>query len=200
MNKEKRWIGFKDVVVIALLTALSIVIQLVSGIPFAASPQLMMFASVAILMVICGPIYMLMMSKTPHKGAAVLYGAIQGIYYLILGQWIIGIVFFIGGIISECVLLGKGYQKPLRIGAAYLVYAAFYPLATYSPYLILADRYKVQLASAGLSQMAIDSIMDFYTSPVMIGLSVVCACICAAVGGFIGYKMLQKHFKPAGVV
>ena len=34
MNKKRTWIGFKDVVVIALLTALSIVIQLVWGMPF----------------------------------------------------------------------------------------------------------------------------------------------------------------------
>lgn len=200
MNKSKKWIGFKDVIVIALLTALSIVIQLVSGIPFAASPQLMMFAAVAILMVICGPLYMLMMSKAPRMGAAFLYGAIQGIYYLILGQMIIGLVFLAGGVLSECVLLGGGYQKPLRIGIAYLVYAAFYPLATYSPYLVLADQYSAQLAAAGMPQAAIDSMMNFYTSPVMVGLSVLCACVCSAIGAFLGYRMLQKHFKPAGVV
>ena len=200
MNKGRKWIGFKDVIVIALLTALSIVIQLISGIPFAASPQLMMFAGVAILMIICGPIYMLMMSKAPRMGAALLYGAIQGLYYLILGQVMIGIVFIAGGILSECVLLGGGYQKPLRIGIAYLVYAAFYPLATYSPYLVLADQYTVQLTAAGMPPAAIASMMNFYTSPVMVCLSVLCACLCAAIGGFIGYKLLQKHFKPAGVV
>lgn len=200
MNKERKWIGFKDVIVIALLTALSIVIQLATAMPFAASPQLMMFVSVAILMVISGPVYMLMMSKAPRMGAAFLYAAIQGIYYIILGQWMIGVVFLVGGIISECVLLGGGYQKPLRIGMGYLVYAAFYPLATYLPYLVLAEQYRTMLSSAGMAQVAVDSLMSFYASPVMILLSIICACVCAALGGFLGYKMLKKHFKPAGVV
>lgn len=200
MNKERKWIGFKDIVLIALLTALSIVIQIISAVPFMASPQLIMFAAVAILMILCGPIYMLMMSKAPRQGAALLYGGIQALYYCLIGQFMIGVVFLLGAVISECVLLNSGYRKPLRIVVAYLVYAAVYPIATYLPYLILADQYTAQLSAAGLPKASIDSMMGIYASPVMISLAALSSCIFAALGGFIGYKLLKKHFKPAGVV
>lgn len=200
MNKERKWIGFRDIILIALLSALSIVIQLISGVPFAAAPQLMMFISVAIIMIICGPIFVLLMSKAPRRCAAFTYVGILALYFLIIGQVFIGIVFFIGAILCELVLLGGGYKSPVRIGLSYMVYAVFYVVGSYLPYLILADQYTAQLVAAGMPQASIDSMMSWFASPLMILLAAINACIWAAVGAYIGYRMRKKHFAPAGVV
>lgn len=201
MNKQRKYIGFRDIILIALLSALSIVIQLVSGIPFMAVPQLMMFISVAIIMLVCGPIYVLLMSKAPRRGAAFLYVAVLALYFLVIGQVFIAVAFLVCAILCELVMLGaNAYKKPLRIGLAYMVYAVFYVIGSYLPYLVLADQYTAQLAAAGMPQAAIDSMMGWYASPLIILLAAVNACIWAALGAYIGYRMLKKHFAPAGVV
>jgi hypothetical protein len=42
--------------------------------------------------------------------------------------------------------------------------------------------------------------MNWYASPVMIALAALNAVIWAAAGAYLGYRMLRKHFSPAGVV
>ena len=197
--KESKWIGFKHIVLIALLTALVVVIQLVTGIPFAASPQLMMFISVAISMVLCGPIYVLMVNKAPRIGTVVLFALVQAIYYLIIGQLWIGVMFLAGGVLSELVMHG-GYKKPVRIGVSYVIYAAAYAIGSYFPYILLKDQYLQQMTAMGYPQEMINNMLSIFASPVFVSLATLNSCVWAALGAFIGYKMMKKHFQPAGIV
>ncbi|MFV0529115.1 MAG: MptD family putative ECF transporter S component [Lachnospiraceae bacterium] len=198
MNKTRTVIGFRDIVLIALLTVLSIVIQLVTAIPFAAVPQLMMFVSVALIMLLCGPIYVLIMAKAPRRGAAFLFAGLMALYFIILGQVFISISYLICALLCECVLLGDGYKKPLRITFAYMIFAAFYVLGSFLPYLVLAEQYTQQLLASGVAQASITDMMRWFTSPVMLLLAALNACVFAALGSFLGFKMLKKHFRPAG--
>lgn len=200
MTKERKWIGFRDIVLIAVLSALTIVVQLLAGVPFMAVPQLMMFVSVGIIMVVCGPIWVLLMSKAPRRGAAFLFVAVQALYYLIIGQVFISLAFLLCAVLAEVVLLGNGYKNPLRIGLSYMVFAAFYTLASYLPYLILADQYIAQLSAVGTPQASIDTMMGWFASPLMILLATLNSILWAAVGAYLGYRMRKKHFAPAGVV
>lgn len=200
MNKESKWIGFRDIVLIAVLTVLCVVLQLVLAMPFSASPQLMMFVSVSLIMIVCGPIYVLMCSKACRRGTALLFSGLQAAYYLILGQAFIGLFFVLCGILSECILLGNGYSNPRRIGLSFMVYGAVYVLGSYLPYVILAEQYISNMSAMGMPQESIDAMMNLFGSPVMIFLAVLLSCACAAIGSYIGYRMRKKHFQPAGVL
>lgn len=200
MTTERKWIGFKDIILISLLSALCIVIQIVAGIPFAATPQLMMFVCVGVIMLVCGPIYVLLMSKAPRRGAAFLFVGVLALYFLILGQVMIAAAFLLGAVLCELVMLGDGYHKPMRIGLAYMIFGAFYVVGSYLPYLILADQYVAQLTAMGMPQSTVDNMMGWFASPSMIALACLNACVWAAVGAYVGYRMRKKHFAPAGVV
>lgn len=199
MNKEKKWIGFKEIVLIALLTVLGIVIQLVISTPFAAALHLMMFVAVAIIMVVCGPIYVLMLNKSRRLGTVFLFGGLQALYYVILGQAFIAVSYLLFGIIGECIMLGDGYANPKRIGLSYIVYGACYILGSYLPYIFLADQYIENMSAMGMSEESINAMMNLYT-PFTILLAVISSCIFAAIGAYIGYRMMKKHFQPAGVM
>ena len=49
--------------------------------------------------IISGPIYALMISKAPKIGTQVLFFGLKGLYMLLMGQVLTGVIFIIGGII-----------------------------------------------------------------------------------------------------
>ena len=199
MKNQSKFLSFRNVVFIAVLSALAIVIQLITGIPFVAVPQLMMFVSAGISMILTGPAYVLMSSKASKTGTAFLFALVQALYFLVLGQPLIALMFAVGGLLSELVLLKGGYQSPLHICAAFSIYGIFYSIGSYLPYILLKEQYEVQMTAAGYSSEMIHSIVSVFGSPLLVLIAALNAALWASVGAYIGSRMMKKHFRPAGI-
>ncbi len=196
--ENKKFIGFKDIVIVTLLSTLTIVLSLALSMPFAASQHLVLFAANGLIMLVGGPIFILAMSKAPRTGAMFLYMFILAIYITIIGQLMIGVIFTIGAIICELSLI-KGYHKPKRIIIAYMLYAALYTMGSYLPYILMTEQFTANMLAQGFPAETVEAMMSIYASPLLIGLASLNSAVWAGVGGFVGYKLLKKHFKPAGV-
>ena len=107
-QSKKRIIGLKEIVIVVLLTALIIVVSLITALPFMASPRWSVWGGYTLTALIGGSIYVLMIAKSPKIGTNLLFFSVQALYTLIMGQAPTALVYLIGGIICELITLNGG--------------------------------------------------------------------------------------------
>ena len=202
MNKknEKKYIGLREVVSVTLFSVLTFMISALTAMPFAASVHLQLYAGYALFAIISGPVYVLMISKSPKTGTQILFLAIKGIYMLLMGQVLTGGIFILGGFICELIVVKGGYHKPIQAGAAYMLHNTLYGLGSFFPMLVFADTYAQKLISNGYNEVVVEKMVSLYQSPIVIITVILTLCISSAIGMWCGLKMMKKHFRPAGVV
>ncbi len=200
MKKTRKFIGLKDVILVTLLTALCIVINTVVVLPFAANLLLVLWLVGGIDMLLCGPIYMLMVSKAPRYGTQLLFSFLFAVYYFITnGMILISLMIFGIGVVRELLMLKGGYHSPVRLTIAYAVYGVGVMFAPIVMLMTTREQMTATMLANGLTQEYVDSVFAVYSSAnILIGVAV--TIVGAVLGCFLGYKMLKKHFRPAGIV
>lgn len=198
-KKESNIIGLREIVTVTLFSVLTFVVSMITAMPFAASVHLQLYLGYALMAIIDGPIYVLMISKSSKVGTQILFFAIKGLYMLLMGQVFTGIVFIVAGIICELIVMRGGYQKTLQAGAAYMLHNTIYGLGSFFPMLFFAETYAQQLVEKGYGEALVDTMVELYQSPLIIVTVIITLCVSSAIGMLIGVKMMKKHFKPAGI-
>lgn len=200
MENTRKFIGLKDVILVTLLTALCIVINTIVIVPFAANLLLVLWLVGGIDMLLCGPIYMLMVSKAPRYGTQLLFSFLFAVYYFITnGMLLISLMIFGLGVVRELMMLKGGYRSPVRLTLSYAVYGVGVMFAPIIMLMTTKDQMAATMLANGLTQEYVDNVFAVYSAPnILIGTAVTIAG--AVLGCFLGYRMLKKHFMPAGIV
>ena len=157
MNKTSKW-TVKDVITTVLLTVLLILIQLVVNMVCMANDFVSMVLSVGFTMLLCAPVYFLMVSRVRKRFVSLVYMTILGIVFLIMGNW---------------------YLLPLWF---------------------FWDTYEAFAVSSGMEQSYIDSFIQYYSSPGWLVFIILFTTLCGFVGSLIGGRLINKHFRKAGVL
>lgn len=199
MKVEKKFIGLKEIVIIVLLTALTLVVNLVTAIPFMTSPTWSVWGGYTISTLISGPIFVLMIAKSPRIGTGLLFFGVKALYALIMGQAPTALVYFIGGVICELITLGGGYKQLWRAGISYVIHSIIFGIGSFTPIFIGADAYAQQMLDAGMSQEIVNSMIYDLIAPRFVVISSLLLAVASIIGMAFGILMLKKHFKPAGV-
>ena len=197
-GSERKFVGLKEIIIVVLFSVLTFIVSMVTALPFAASVHLQLYVGYALMAIISGPIYVLMISKAPKVGTQVLFFAVKGLYMLIMGQALTGIIFIVGGFICELIVMNDGYHNVIRSGAAYMLHMTLYGLGSFFPVLFMGNVFSEQLLSRGYDAAAVDTMVSLYSSPLIILTVVLTLCVSSAVGMFIGSRMMKKHFVPGG--
>lgn len=147
-----------------------------------------------------GSVFMLYIAKIPKKGAVTILGVISGILLFITGMfWMMTAFFVILGIIADFICASGKFKSFKKNMAAYCLFALS-PMGAYVPMAIMPAQFDEFMSKKGdVSSFAgvIDSIgANWWAIPVMLLGTILCAMI----GGFIGKKLLKKHFEKAGIV
>ncbi len=195
---ERKFVGLKEIIIVVLFSVLTFIVSMVTALPFAASVHLQLYVGYALMAIISGPIYVLMISKAPKIGTQVLFFAVKGLYMLIMGQVLTGVIFIVGGFICELIVMNDGYHNVIRSGAAYMLHMTLYGLGSFFPVLFMGNVFSEQLLSRGYDAAAVDTMVSLYSSPLIILTVVLTLCVSSAVGMFIGSRMMKKHFVPGG--
>ena len=198
-NKESKFIGIKEIVVVTLFSVLTFVVSMLTAMPFAASVYLQLYVGYALMAIISGPIYVLMISKAPKIGTQVLFFGLKGLYMLLMGQVLTGVIFIIGGVLCELIVMGDGYRNAVKSGASYALHTTLYGLGSFFPVIFFADNYAKQLIDKGYKQELVDTMLSLYRSPVIVATVALVLIVSSVIGMLIGSRMMKKHFQPAGV-
>lgn len=199
MNKNEV-IGVKDAILITLLTAVMLIIQSVTLLPFAVNLKLTLWFAMGTELLLCGIVYILMIAKSPKTGTLLLYGIIIAVYYFFVnGLLPISLMLIGDGLLCELILLRGGYKSKIRITTAYAVFGVLLMLAPNILLLLQKESMIQAMLAQGLEQTYLDTMFSVYSlKNIAIGAGITALGACS--GSFIGYKVLEKYFIPAGIV
>lgn len=196
--QENKVIGLKEIVIVVLMSALSIGIYLFCAMPFMASPKWSVLGGYSLGALISGPVFVLAITKAPKIGASFLFFAVKGIYAIVMGQIPTGIVYLVGGVLCELVMFGM-YKDIKKATVSYCLHSVIFGIGSFTPMFLAADVYAKQMLDAGMDQSVVDAMVYDLIAPSFLAIAGALLIVGSIMGVFIGYKVLKKHFRPAGV-
>jgi len=147
-----------------------------------------------------GSIFMLYTAKIPKKGAVSILGILAGILLFITGMfWMMSAFFVVFGFIADYIISSGDFKSFRRNLLAYCVFALS-PMGAYIPMAIMPaqfDEFMHRKGDVSSFEGIINAIrINWWIIPLMILGTIVCAVI----GGFVGKKLMKKHFEKVGII
>ena len=199
MSQTKKW-TVKDVITTVLLSVLLILIQLVVNMVCMVNDFVSMVLSVGFTMLLCAPIYFLMVGRVRQRGVSFVYMTILGIVFLIMGNWYLLPYYMVIGTICEAILWKNGWESKKKMTAAWTIASVLYNGVNLLPLWFFWDTYEKFAVSSGMEQSYIDSFVRYYSSPGWLIFIILFTTICGFIGSLTGGRLMDKHFKKAGVL
>ena len=164
MEKTNKW-TVKDVITTVLLTVLLIIIQLIVNMVCMANDFVSMVLSVGITMLLCAPVYFLMVSRVHKRFVSLIYMTILGLVFLIMGNWYLLPYYMLVGVICEMILWKNGWESKKKLTAAWTVSSLLYNGVNLLPIWFFWDTYEAFALSSGMEQSYIDSFVRYLPQP-----------------------------------
>lgn len=199
MSQTKKW-TVKDVITTVLLSALLILIQLVVNMVCMVNDFVSMVLSVGFTMLLCAPVYFLMVSRVRKRFVSLIYMTILGLVFLIMGNWYLLPYYMAVGVFCEVILWKNGWESKKKITVAWTVSSLLYNGVNLLPLWFFWDTYEAFAISSGMEQSYIDSFVRYYSSPGLLIFIILFTTACGFIGSLIGSRLMDKHFKKAGVL
>lgn len=108
--------------------------------------------------------------------------------------------YIVVGIICEAILWRDGWKSKKKMTAAWSVASLLYNGVNLLPIWFFWDTYEAFALSSGMEQSYIDSFVRYYTSPGWLAFIILFTVLGGFLGSLVGGKLVNKHFKKAGVL
>ena len=199
MNKKSQKLQTRDFISVGIFSLIYSAVAFIIGGIAQMTPITFPFMPL-IVALFTGTVFMLYIAKIPKRGAITILGIISGILLFITGMfWMMSAFFVVLGIIADFICASGGFKSFKRNMTAYCLFALS-PMGAYVPMAIMPAQFDEFMSKKGdVSSFAgvIDSIgANWWAIPAML----IGTILCAFIGGFIGKKLLKKHFEKAGIV
>ena len=196
MDSQSNKLKTKDLIVAGAFAALYVVVMFAVVTVMGFVPILYLIAPF-VNSVILGSVYMMYVTKLPKFGAILILAFIVGLLSSIGGTWVSIIWCIVLGIVAELIARAGKYKSKNSFILSYVIFAC----SSMSPLWILIYAKPSFLKSCEAYYGAeyaskLDSLTPSWIVFVLIGI----AMIGGLIGAMVGSKLLDKHFKKAGVV
>ena len=143
-------------------------------------------------------ILLLMIYRVPRFGVLTLHGAIWGAVSLMQGFWTIIILSLPAGLIADTMnrYLFQSGKTPLVI-ISLCLFLVMLDLGTWWPLVFLKEAGFVRHMAR--SDPTFARIVSNATLPLLISQALA-NCISTIIGGIVGHRIIEKHFRKAGLV
>lgn len=191
---EKKKLQGKDLITVGIFTAIYFVLMFLCGM-LGYVPILYAILPLVV-PVVCGIPFMLFLTKVKCMGMVTIMGTICGILMTLTGHTFVpiitGVVF---GLLADLIFMAGKYKSFKASVAGYAVFSLWL-VGMLMPFWIMKDTFEKFLTdSMGVEYMrATFDVFDkiSWTFPIM-------AIIGGVIGAFLGFAMLKKHFRKAGI-
>ena len=197
-NKADRF-NAKDLINIGIFAAIYLVVYTTVGI-IVGLTVIGALASNAIASLFTGVIYMLIACKIRKRGAYFITGMAMALLIVTSGNiyGIIGAV--IAALVSELIANRNRYRKISDLILAYMAVTTINFISYCLPMYSATQEYMAQAVERWhLNQQAIDAYTK-YLNWTTFGVLIVLNIATSFVGAWIGVKILNKHFRKAGLI
>ena len=185
-TNENKGLQIKDVITTVLLSIVLIMIQLVVNMICMANHFISMTLSVGLTMFLCGPVYCLLLHRVRKHFVSLVYMTILGVIFFLMGNLYLLPYFILIGIICEIIF--------------WKVASLLYNGVNLLPIWFFWDTYYDFAVKSGMEQSYIDSYVYYYTVPGWIIFILIFTTGMGLLGSCIGNKLMNKHFKKAGLL
>lgn len=199
-NEINKW-KIKDVITTVLLSILLITIQLIINMICMANHFVSMVLSIGFTMLLCGPVYCLLLHRVRKHFVTLTYMTIIGIIFLLMGNWYLLPFFIFVGIICECILWKDvSLRKAKQVTASWTAASLMYNGINLFPIWFFWDTYYDFALKSGMERSYINSYVHYYTNPKWIIFILIFTTATGFIGSLIGNKLMNKHFKKTGLL
>ena len=191
----KKRLTAKDLITVGIMVVLTMVAFMISGI-LGNIPILMPL--IPFFLGILGALQFLVVSTKVGKfGAISIMGILLGLIGFLMGQhWILLLSGCICGILADLIIKSGEYKSSNKLAIGYGVFTEW-SVGSMLPMWIMKDVYFSKYEQIAPEYVkAVRPLTENYMLIVVVALGFVRALI----GYFIGKKLLNKHFKRAGIV
>jgi len=191
---EKKRFGTKDLITVGIFTAIYFVIMFACGmlgyipILYAMLP--------AIIPILCGIPFMLYLTKVKCFGMVSITGIICGLVMFLTGHTFVPIITgTICGISADLIFMAGKYKSKKCTVIGYSVFSLWI-VGMLMPFFVMRDSFeKLMLQSMGAEYTK--TIYELFDK--MAWLFPIFALVAGVIGAFLGFAVLKKHFKRAGI-
>ena len=189
----------RDYISIGIFSLIYFVIAFVIGGIAQMTPATFPFMPM-IVALFAGSVFMLYTAKIPKRGSLAILGILAGILLFVTGMfWMMSVFFIIFGFIADFICQSGNFKSFRKNLLAYCVFALS-PMGAYIPMAIMPaqfDEFMRRKGDVSSFEGIINAIrINWWVIPLMILGTIICAII----GGFIGKKLLKKHFEKVGKI
>ena len=192
MNKLK----VKDVVMVALLTALYLLFYMVSGMAVMVLGAFGHAVSPGVCAVFAGTVFFFMTRKVGKFGQFTIMQAICMVVFSIMGAgylpWFI--TSMVGAILADVIASRDNKPAVWKVAVASGLFHVGQAFGTIIPCLFFLESYREEWISRGQTPEAMEEMIK-YTSGVMGIVSTAVVFGLSVIGVVIGYLILRKHFE-----
>jgi energy-coupling factor transport system substrate-specific component len=192
MNKLK----VKDVVMVALLTALYLLFYMVSGMAVMVLGAFGHAVSPGVCAVFAGTVFFFMTRKVGKFGQFTIMQAICMVVFSIMGAgylpWFI--TSMVGAILADVIASRDNKPAVWKVAVASGLFHVGQAFGTIIPCLFFVESYREEWISRGQTPEAMEEMIK-YTSGVMGIVSTAVVFGLSVIGVVIGYLILRKHFE-----
>lgn len=193
MEKNNR-LNAKDLINVGIYTAICAV--LVCIVAMTGIIPIMMVLLVVFVPILTGIPYMMFLTKVNKFGMILIMNVLMGAF-----MWVTGMSYYalidgtISGIIAELIYRFGDY-KSKKLGILAYAVSGLYCWANYFGIFFNADAYFSTRQNFGQEYIdTVTKLLPTWMCPVILVVDFVCGII----GGWIGTKVLKKHFEKAGI-
>lgn len=191
----------KDFIIVGVLSAVFFgVFMLASMLTAMAGPIVHIFSPV-LGGLLGGVIYLLMVSKSPKNWVFTISTVIVMILMQLVGgsylPWLITTV--LSAIIADLICMSSRYKNFKAITVGYSIMMVGQALGNVLPVVLFAEKFRKTFIERGVEPIFMDTMINFIKGPMAIVILAV-SFLAATTGMIIGKKILNKHFKKAGVI
>lgn len=153
----------------------------------------------AVAALISGCVYMLLAARLGKFGGITVMGVVIGLFLFVSGHFVLS---FIASIVfpvaADLIARAGKYKSKVLLLVSYVVFS--YGLTgPILPLWFMKDAYVASLQARGKDAAYIDGVFaNINTGSFFLAMGAI--LVCAALGGWFGQKMLNKHFVKAGIV
>ena len=199
MKKNENILQTRDYISIGVFSLIYFIVAFVIGGISQMTPVTFPFMPM-IVALFAGSIFMLYIAKIPKQGSLSILGILAGILLFITGMfWMMSVFFIIFGFIADFICSTGKFRSFKRNLFAYCIFALS-PMGAYIPMVIMPAQFDEFMHRKGDVSSFAGIINIIRDNCWIIPLLILGTIICAMIGGFIGKKLLKKHFKKAGII
>ena len=189
----------RDYISIGIFSLIYFVIAFVIGGIAQMTPATFPFMPM-IVALFAGSVFMLYTAKIPKRGSLAILGILAGILLFVTGMfWMMSVFFIIFGFVADFICQSGNFKSFRKNLLAYCVFALS-PMGAYIPMAIMPaqfDEFMHRKGDVSSFEGIINAIrINWWIIPLMILGTIVCAVI----GGFVGKKLMKKHFEKVGII